>query len=88
MVDNRNLKIGIGLGLVIALSALAHAQTGYVDTFEASTINSFWTTTQQYGTVILSTALNHTPGGRQSLKFASSDGDNARLRSPTNLPRR
>lgn len=34
----------------------------------------FWTKTQQYGTVNLSTDFNKTFGGRQSLKFTSSAG--------------
>jgi len=55
-------------------AALLHASASYSDNFEASTINSFWTVTQQYGTVALSNALNHTPGGNQSLSFNSTYG--------------
>ena len=43
-----------------------------VDGFEAPSFNTFWTLTQQNGTVIPSTDLAHS--GSQSAKFASSSG--------------
>ena len=76
MLITRHLRIGLEFGLVLVLSGLLHAQApyAYLDTFEASTINRYWTSSQQYGTVTLSTEKNHTAGGRQSLKFSSSEG--------------
>lgn len=53
------------LAVLLAVSTLGYAQK---DNFE------FWQLKQQYGTVGLSTDQNHTPGGTQSLKFASSPG--------------
>ena len=73
MSDNRSLKGVLCFAFVLALSGFVYAQSG-VDTFEASTLNPFWTLTEQYGTVRLSTGPNHTFGGKQSLKFTSSDG--------------
>jgi hypothetical protein len=71
---NRCLKIQLCLAFVLAVPGLVHAQS-LLDTFEAPTINPlFWTKTQQYGTVRLSTDTNHTFGGRQSLKFSSTAG--------------
>ena len=74
MLSTRNLKVGMIFSLVLVLSGLVHAQSGYVDTFVASTLYSYWTVTQQYGTASLSTAVNRTPGGKHSLTFASSPG--------------
>jgi hypothetical protein len=74
MFSIRNLQLGIGLGLLLALSGLVHAQAGYVDTFNKSQLNSFWTATEDYGTVSLSTDVNRAPGGKYSLKFDSSPG--------------
>lgn len=73
MLKTRCLAIGVRLALAFVLSGLVHAQST-VDTFEAPTLNPFWTLTQQYGTVHLSTDKNHTFAGKQSLKFVSSDG--------------
>jgi hypothetical protein len=56
------------------LCGIVHAQTSYGDNFESPTLNSFWAVTQQYGSVTLSRDQNHTPGGRQALKFASTGG--------------
>lgn len=58
---------------LLASTALAYAGS-YSDNFEAPTINSFWTVTQQYGVVSLTNAFNHTPGGNQSLQFSSTGG--------------
>jgi hypothetical protein len=55
--------------VLFALSTLGFAQqAAQKDNFD------FWQLKQQYGTVTLSTDQNHTPGGTQSLKFASSPG--------------
>jgi hypothetical protein len=75
MLSTRSFKVGMGLGLVLMLSGLLQAQSGYLDTFEMSTIyTTYWTVTQQFGTVSLSTAVNRTPGGKRSLEFSSSPG--------------
>jgi hypothetical protein len=58
-----------------ALPKISPFHHGLLDTFEASTINPlFWTQTQQYGTVRLSTDVDKTVGGSQSLKFSSVQG--------------
>lgn len=68
MLHARGLKIGMYLALVLALAGSVHAQS-LVDTFEASTINPlFWTSSQQYGRVRLSTDVNKAFGGKRSLK--------------------
>ena len=61
MLSTRSFKMGMGLGLVLMLSGLLHAQAGYMDTFEMSTLFSYWTVTQQFGTVSLSTAVGSKP---------------------------
>lgn len=73
MLNGRFVRSVLYLAFVLALSALVCAQSS-VDTFEASTLNPYWTLTQQYGTVHVSTDKNHTFAGKQSLKFTSSDG--------------
>ncbi len=74
MLSTRCLKIGMYLAFVFALAGSVHAQS-LLDTFEASTINPlFWSKSQQYGTVNLSTDVDKTVGGRQSLKFSSVQG--------------
>ncbi len=74
MFRSRFVRSVLYLALTVALSGLAHAQS-LLDTFEASTINPlFWTRAQQYGTVNLSTDVDKTFGGRQSLKFSSVQG--------------
>lgn len=74
MHATRCLRIGVCLAFALTLSGLVHAQS-LLDTFEAPTINPlFWTQTQQYGTVHLSTDQNKTFGGKQSLKFSSTTG--------------
>jgi hypothetical protein len=69
------LKIALPI-LISALLGVAGAQSAaaqsYSDNFEASSINSFWTTRQQYGSVTLSTDQSH--GGSQSAKFSSTNG--------------
>lgn len=59
--------------LLTATYALA-APTSYYDNFESATLNPFWTTLQQYGTVSLTNSANHTPGGNQSLALSSFSG--------------
>jgi hypothetical protein len=57
------------LAVLFAVSTLGHAQQpAQKDNFD------FWLLKQQYGTITLSPDQNHTPGGTQSLKFASSSG--------------
>ena len=64
----------IALFLTLGLVASVHAQS-LLDTFEGSTINPlFWKLNQQYGTVSLSTDIDKTFGGHQSLKFSSTSG--------------
>lgn len=78
MLIRRFVKTGLYLALALALSGLVHAQS-LLDTFEAPNINPlFWTQTQQYGTVRLSTDVNKTVGGRQSLKFTSTSSGGER----------
>jgi hypothetical protein len=60
------------IGLVATHSAWA--QSSFNDDFEASTLNSFWTVFQQFGSISLSTDQNHTIGGKQSVKFVSTSG--------------
>ena len=76
MHNTSNWKLAIGLGAVLVLSVLVHAQSGYVDTFEPSTTTPgpFWTLTQDYGTVRLAQGINHSSGGHQALKFSSTAG--------------
>lgn len=74
MLRSRFVRMVLYLAFAFALSGPVYAQS-LLDTFEASTINPlFWTESQQYGTISLSTDENHTFGGRQSLKFSSVPG--------------
>jgi hypothetical protein len=58
---------------VVPVLALTTALSGdtitFSDNFEASSLNPFWTVSQQLGTVVLSTNENHTPSGNQSVEF-------------------
>jgi len=56
--------------IFVLVPALSADTLTYSDNFEGSSINPFWTVSQQQlGTVGLSTNQNHTPAGSQSLEF-------------------
>jgi Collagen triple helix repeat (20 copies) len=61
----------VTLLLVIATRATA-APSGYTDSFEGASINSYWTRMQQNGSIALS--ATHAHSGTQSAMFASSSG--------------
>jgi hypothetical protein len=63
------LVVNAILGLAVALPAWAGS---FSDSFEGSSFNPYWTITQQYGTVTLSTAEAHS--GSQSAAFSSTYG--------------
>src|SRR5438034_6612311 len=66
-------KVNLLLIVLAWFISVSQADTiSYSDSFEASTINPFWTVTQQFGTVTLSTDQAHT--GAQSAKFSSTQG--------------
>src|SRR5271157_1387470 len=74
MVRNRLVRSVLYLAFALALSGPVYAQS-LLDTFEAPLINPlFWTKSQQYGSVSLSTDVDKTFGGKQSLKFSSITG--------------
>src|SRR2546423_4798656 len=62
--------------VIVALLGVAGAQTAaaqsYSDSFEAASINPFWTTREQFGSVVLSTDQSHS--GAQSAKFSATSG--------------
>jgi hypothetical protein len=55
--------------ILLTFSALAYAQSSYVDNFEAPSFNQFWTMSGTGGTVVLCGDRNHTTGGKQSVCF-------------------
>jgi len=58
---------------LLLVNSLANAGTiTFLDDFEAQSIDPFWTTTQEYGTVALSSDQAHS--GSQSAKFSSTSG--------------
>jgi hypothetical protein len=60
---------------ILGLPHHAAAQ-GFTDDFEAGTLDPGWVLVQQQaGTASLSADQNHTAGGNQSLKLASSSGN-------------
>jgi hypothetical protein len=63
----------LALILTFQLGALA-TPSFYSDNFEGPSIGSAWTLIENFGTAGLSTAFNHTPGGSQSLQFATISG--------------
>ena len=74
MLTRPFFRVTMFLAVALALSGLVHAQS-LLDTFEGSTINPlFWKLNQQYGTIQLSTDIDKTFGGHQSLKFSSTSG--------------
>ncbi len=74
MTNHRRLMM-VALAAIAILNFLvvprARAQT-YSDSFQGPAINSFWTLTQQFGTMTLSTDQTHS--GTQSVKFTSTNG--------------
>ncbi len=65
------LMCPVGLMLISASTASAATIT-YSDNFEGSSINPFWTVSQQFGTVQLSSDVSHS--ATHSAKFVSSSG--------------
>jgi hypothetical protein len=60
------------VALLGAVGAQSAAAQSYSDSFEASSINPFWTIREQYGSVALSTDQHQS--GLQSVKFSSTSG--------------
>jgi hypothetical protein len=74
MRPRRFVRSILYLAFAFAVSSPVLAQS-LLDTFEASTLNPlFWSKSQQYGTVSLSTEQDKTFDGKQSLKFSSVSG--------------
>jgi hypothetical protein len=65
------------------IPVLAQAQT-FFDSYEGSAVDPFWTKTEQFGSVSLTTEQAH--GGLQSAKFSSSFGGQREMHLSHNFP--